>query len=125
MQGVYDFSSCEPVVRAALEQGKYIVLNPSTGQNAPLSWLPSAGVPTVNIHSPLCFPSFPSNLLHLTLFHSIFPAHDQVKICWKSEPGDPCTEAEWARTGSKSFPNYLSPNYLPLWTKFQQALSAW
>ncbi len=93
VQGHFNFSACEAVVQAALEQDKYIVLNPSTGADAPLGWLAKAGVPT-------------------------------VRVCFKldqKEPGQKCTP----ELADHTYPHYMAPAYLPLWTKYQQALHDW
>jgi hypothetical protein len=49
VQGHFNFSACEDVVRQAINTSTYVLINPQTGHDAPLEWLPSAGVPTVRV----------------------------------------------------------------------------
>lgn len=49
VEGQFNFSSCEKVVKEALAQNKYVLINPLTGHAAPLSWLAEKGIPTVEV----------------------------------------------------------------------------
>ena len=65
-QGKFNFSACENEVQSAIKQHKYIVLNPTTGANAPLDWLAKVGVPTVKV----CFKIKNKKCTHKLADHS-------------------------------------------------------
>jgi hypothetical protein len=47
--GRFNFSLCRAAIEEAHAAGKNVLINPQTGTEAPTSWLPSAGVPSVAV----------------------------------------------------------------------------
>eukprot|EP01052_Picozoa_sp_SAG31_P047557 SAG31_NODE_9569_length_1257_cov_1.732297_2_plen_361_part_01 len=51
--GRFNFTLCRSAIEQAHAAGKNVLINPQTGTEAPTSWLPSAGVPSVAVCSHL------------------------------------------------------------------------
>lgn len=49
VQGQFNFSTCDAVVRSAIAEDKLLSISAATGSAAPLHWLAGAGVPTVRV----------------------------------------------------------------------------
>ena len=48
-QGKFNFTGCRATIEFAQAHDQVVMLSPETGSNAPLNWLPDAGVPIVQV----------------------------------------------------------------------------